>query len=135
MSWSPTFNRIIIRSDPKYDDEACIDQIAVYRDLSVMDWFSEKVMTEVMYQAFDIWGYMHKILYNEDNDTFKVVYKQDETNVDFTVVITRPFFDLSAHYPDTESEEQDEVVTYQGVYVDKNPMDCEGYVLIFKTTN
>jgi hypothetical protein len=61
--------------------------------MSVMDWFSDDVMTDVMYQTVNIYGYIHEILYNEEIDAFKVVFARYKTGAHFTVDITQPFFD------------------------------------------
>ena len=129
MSWIPAFKKIVVWSDPKYDDEAKIDPAACYRDMSVMDWFSEDVMQEVMDQTLGIYGYMHEILYNEKMDMFKVIFKEDETDAEFTVDITQLFFET---FFDPIIE--DEITIYQGVRMNLNSINRDEYETIYKKT-
>ena len=129
MMWTPAFDRIIVRSDPKYDDEARIDPAAVYRDLSVMDWFPEDIMTEVMNQTLGIDGYMHEILYNEQRDIFKVIFRQDETDTDYTVDITQSFFETFFNPLQAGRD-----TMYQGVHSNQRLINRDEYETIYKKT-
>jgi hypothetical protein len=130
LLWNPPFDDIIIIDDG-YDDTVWIKHDnSTYRGYTTMDWFNESIMKEVMDQVLDIgYGYMHKILYNQELDVFKVVFKQDKTSLDFALIINQPFFDDSIF--DTF---EDKVKIYKGVYEDKNPSDFKGYVLIYMKT-
>jgi hypothetical protein len=121
--WTPAFEDIKIITD---DGDTWIEGHVVYRKLSIMDWFRDSIMNEVMDSLFNITdGYTHEILYHKRMDLFKVVFKQYETDVEYCLDFAKAYF---VSFMDEDSE------TYDGVCMDPNPSNREGYITIYKRT-